>query len=666
MNTQLDPRTRSKLEAFAHRRRQLIAVRGACALVGTLLAAMTVVALVDLLIVLPQMARLGLSAAAYVLTLVVFYRTSLRWLLEPPALADLARMFEADRLDLEEEVLSAVELGGDPGEATDSLGLRQLIQQRVAALVEPYRPVQMLPIKRVGRWIAAALAATVLCLGLSIIPGLRFPQLMSRAFLPTANIGRVSGMQITILAPGEADASTPRGDPVGVLVELSEATTSDVILESCVEGTAGRNVIRMEPTGSRQYGTTVVVAEESLRYRVLAGKAATRFYTIHSRLRPHVTGFHKVYHYPAYSGLPEQEVSEPAGDLRALQGTTVDLHIEADQPVAHAELWIDLGQQRQVVPLSVADVQLLGGQLQLLQSGTYRVHLVAQDTGFDNKFAPNYELTAVADLVPDVRLLQPKENQILPADALVALAGVATDDFGLTEVQHMVRVNQGTWQQAVLGTGCGKSFPVQKNWDLLPLGLQPGDVVATKLEATDLKGNVGESMTVQITIGSPGYSIERINTLDARKQLQEALASFAEGGKKLRESLKSLQEDVQNNPSGSDKQRLLLQSARRQTDQFEEVGLQAWEQALSAVRQEQATDRAQDVVLIGRLLSRLRRDVLARTHAEMDNLERLAVIPKKTADELMNMSGPLEWQSNQLVQAHRRFLADCAGGPGRR
>ncbi len=660
MNTQLDPRTRRKLEAFARRRRQLLAVRGACVLVGTLLAAMMVVALVDRLLVLPELARLGLSATAYVLTLAAFYRASLRWLLKRPALADLARMFEADRLDLREEVLSAVELGGsDPGAASDSPGLRHLIQQRVAVLVEPYQPVQMLPARRVGRWIATALVAILLCLGLSAIPALRFPQLMARAFLPTANIGRVSSLRITILEPGETDVSIPRGDPVGVVVELSDATTGDVILESYTAGTAARNVIRMEPTGGGRYGTTVVVAEESLHYRVFAGKAATRFYTIHSCLRPHITGFHKTYRYPVYSGLQDQEVSEPAGDLLALQGTTVDLQIEADQPIAGAELWIDVGQRRQVIPLNVANAQLLVGQLQLQQSGTYRVHLVAQDTGFDNKFAPNYELMAVADLVPDVRLREPNENKIMPSDALVALAGSAADDIGLTEVRHLVRVNQGPWQQAILGTGGGKSFPVQTNWDLQPLGLQSGDIVATKLEATDLKGNVGESVTVQITIGSSGYSAERIDTLAARKQLQEAFGSFADGGKKLRESLKSLQEAVQNDPSGGDKQRLLLQSARREADQLEESGLKAWGLALAAARQEQMVNRAQDVVLTGRLLSRLRRDVLARTRAEMDDLERLAVIPRKAADELMNMSGPLDWQANQLVQAHKRFLAEA-------
>ena len=58
MGIELDPRTRRKLEAFARRRKRLIAVRGACSIISTVLIAMTVVAIVDLLVVLPDTVRI--------------------------------------------------------------------------------------------------------------------------------------------------------------------------------------------------------------------------------------------------------------------------------------------------------------------------------------------------------------------------------------------------------------------------------------------------------------------------------------------------------------------------------------------------------------------------------------------------------------------------------
>ena len=187
MDTRLEPVTLYKLKAFAKRRNRFIAIRGVCAVLATILAAMTIVAFIDLLFVLPDWARIALSLTSYGLALLVLYETSLRWFLRPADLRQLARMFEAGHDELDEKVLSAVELGQPTTKQVhDSEQLRALFQKRVASLLKNYRLKVLLPASLVRHWPIMAVVVVVFCIALTTIPELRYAQLMARAFAPTA------------------------------------------------------------------------------------------------------------------------------------------------------------------------------------------------------------------------------------------------------------------------------------------------------------------------------------------------------------------------------------------------------------------------------------------------------------------------------------------------
>ena len=111
MSAALDPLIASKLAAFGQRWRLLIILRGLCGGVITLLGTMTVVAFLDLLIILPDSARWTLSAVGYGATAAVVWFTCLRSLRHLPGPHELARLVEKARPDLREDLLSAVELG---------------------------------------------------------------------------------------------------------------------------------------------------------------------------------------------------------------------------------------------------------------------------------------------------------------------------------------------------------------------------------------------------------------------------------------------------------------------------------------------------------------------------------------------------------------------------
>src|SRR5262249_43071012 len=121
MHVNVSSVTLETLRAFRRRRTRLIVLRGVCATLVTLVVAMAVVALFDFLFVLPDKVRWALSGAGYALVLVVAWLSCLKWLLRMPSDRQLARLVEATRPELREDLLSAIELGAPvTGEEIDS------------------------------------------------------------------------------------------------------------------------------------------------------------------------------------------------------------------------------------------------------------------------------------------------------------------------------------------------------------------------------------------------------------------------------------------------------------------------------------------------------------------------------------------------------------------
>jgi len=91
------------------------------------------------------------------------------------------------------------------------------------------------------------------------------------------------------------------------------------------------------------------------------------------------------------------------------------------------------------------------------------------------------------------------------------------------------------WKSLPIAMTPGPKVPFHQRWDLLQQGLRAGDMVTTKIVATDLKGNFGESRPIQISITAAGFEMKRITALNAQRALAEALRAWREGAVPLHE-----------------------------------------------------------------------------------------------------------------------------------
>ena len=603
MSNRLDPLIQEKLRAFARRRRRLIITRGVFAALAMLLLTMFVVAAIDYSFVMPDWARWALSGTAYTAVLIIAWRQCLTWLLHSPDERQLARLVEHAEPQLREDLLSAVELGRGTGDIMDSEQFRALVQKDVAHRMERVEVKSLLPVALVRRYFGYAFCILAVVIGMGVATGWQFKTLMLRALWPSANLDRISKTRVTIKFPTNGDQMVAHGDTVRVEIELSGERASKANIEIFADS-AGYQALEMQPIGKDQFAATINVGRENLRYRIKAGDALTRKYLLDARERPFVTQFEKTYHYPTYANLPDRTEAQPDGNLVALEGSEVDLKLATNQRIRSGVLAIEQGRMTKEIPLTPAGDRMLTARVPMNASGTYRVKLVSDETGFENKFSPENELRAVLDLPPIAELTSPKADLILSNNELVDLVGQANDDLGLKKVSQLVKVNDGPWKETILDQGGAQKAQLNQRWDLYDLRLKAGDLVTTKFVATDTKGAKGESRPLLITITAAGVELRKLQALEAIRSLNSAIYALSETTKTLMETAKKSREQF-NGTDNADTRRQAIVALTGALAESEVKSIEAWTALANALRDGGAGHAAAELAALGRVLGRL-------------------------------------------------------------
>ncbi|MFM7057676.1 MAG: hypothetical protein ACKO2P_12225 [Planctomycetota bacterium] len=534
MSVSLDPVVIRKLDQFARRRRLLLAARGLSACLLTFLLCLAAAACIDWYWLLTDTQRWQLSACVYIPALLAGWLVSGRQLLHAPASAEIAEHVEQSEPQLREKLLAAVDLAvDDPRGLHDSPAFRSLLQGEVAARMGRVQPSAVLPFRLAAKWVLAAAAMLVLALLplSSSNPGFR--QLALRAMLPMANLARVSRVQVRILQPSPPSQLLPRDESAAVIVETSGGTVTAAILETRA-GSSG--VVRTVMTAQSESRFSANLQLDSLHvdYRILAGDAITQWHRIRTSPRPRVEMFTKTLVFPEYSQLQSVTTTDTDGRLEALQGTQVTLAVQTNLAISAAELRLDEpgGNEGTVIPLQAAGTTWTG-VVPIQEPGTYRVHLVAKETGFSNEFSPRYEIRPQPDLIPRVGFVdQQQSTLLLPPDDILQLRAMAEDDLPLVSLEQQISINGEDWISLPLETAEvagteGRGVTAEWQWDLVPHGLRPGDQVLTKLSAVDRRGSRGESAPLRLVIADREFDPQRHTQMRQKLGLQQELGRLA-------------------------------------------------------------------------------------------------------------------------------------------
>ncbi len=629
MSGQIDPFIHGKLLAFRGRFRWLVLLRGLCCGLLVFLGGLLVLALADWLIVMDDHTRYALSGAVYLAGLLVTWFMCVRLLLRVVDEHELAVMIEQEEPVLRTKLLSAVELSGD-SEGMDSNVFRRKAQQHVIEDLRGMDMGRLLPGKLVQAWVIAA-TVVVLTTGVMVV----FDSgrtLLIRALVPMANIDRVSRNKIAILVPESGDASVPENDTLALQIKVTGPALEELpLLETKVVGDEESDERRvfMDPTdgkGGQEFTSSIAMARDEIQYRIHAGDAVSRWFTLRSVPRPLVISFEKKFTFPKYTGRTAVKLREETGDLITLSGTEVELTVHLDQPAATAALHLVTETQTNKLDFAQAAKPTQWAlTLPITESGAFTIH-VATAAGLDNKFRPEYSVTAQPDLTPTIKLTEPKDEVTARPEDILPVAGEASDDVGLGKVMQLIKVNDKVWTTNTiqLSKPFGTNATFKLDWDLLKLDAKPGDLVMTKFAAVDLKGSRAESNPLRLKVNSAIFEAKRIAAIEQQRSWTTNLIAAAE---KTIEFLDVLPGDIEGFIfPGKDAER-----RKKTTEALKALGAAQteWNKVLqqlpSTLRKAHAGRETAGLGLIGRVALRMNADWLSRARLHLRPMEGIVV-----------------------------------------
>ncbi len=481
---------------------------------------------------------------------------------------ELAQQVESATPRFNESLLSAVELEQTPVDQRHfSSEFLVAIQRGVAGELEVLPPKSILPWSLIRRPLLAAFGAVALLLSLCAVPGLQMPQRLGRALLPFLDIQRPSKSNIHILAPSRDGVTVPENQSVSFEVEILGEPTESAYLEMRPKKSnrfaspdrVEMSLIQREPL---TFATIASVQSESIEYRFVSGDAVSPYRVLNTTPRPRVLAFHHRIEFPDYTQVAPSQSTSERGDVRALQGATLELAIEPSMPLRTARLALeelDSGEKRSVEFQKDSQSNRWKLRLPIDRDLKAQVKLSADVPGaelpIENTFSPFFEIDSVEDHAPNVAWVvgektlwksTPMANQswIVSPQEFIQLAGAVSDDLPGTTIRQEISVNRKPWEAIDLSIPLELDSPkfapatsalvnwvgldgvreptrgsAEWTWDLLTRSLTSGDVVSVRLAARDTADHLSYSLPIQLSLASEDFDRNRHQPLYYRAVL---------------------------------------------------------------------------------------------------------------------------------------------------
>ncbi len=439
--------------------------------------------------------------------------------LTPP---DATRLGVAQRLqrvrpDLGSRLASAVEFAasdaGDPTAGSEQLRRAVVLEASNSTDSLPFDAVvDRTPLQQATRWLAGAAAAMAI---VALVSGTALGTGLYRLAAPWAH---APWPRMVTLRAVDPPTTLARGATFeATAVNESGPLPGDVRIEyrfaSDQEGSNRRETAPAQLVGDQAVATRERV-QRAFAYRFVGGDDDTMAWIDLEVIDPPVAERYTVYAKPpAYSGLPT--LMESSGPLRVLAGSEINLRGASDKPLAASTVVLPGGTE---VKLRLDDEKKqfvsfpLGWRAEVVEDAaakpTYEVRLEG-DSGVKGIVGPHrYEV--VADAPPEAKWRATEEDDVVTARAIVAIAGVATDNLALARVDlewtapPAEEGEEPAPQRELIGEGeatpparasldDGDEAPIDYDWDLEALGVEPGNELVVSLVATDYAGQEGRT-----------------------------------------------------------------------------------------------------------------------------------------------------------------------------
>jgi hypothetical protein len=325
-----------------------------------------------------------------------------------------------------------------------------------------------------------------------------------RMIMPWADILPPTRTSIEHIEPGNGKAF--RGQQVKVSAEVRglERDGEVTLFYTTADGQTVDRPIRMHlPQDGYRHTCTLPPdddgIQQTVQYRIVAGDARTRDYTLQVVAAPTIVVDSVEYVYPDYTGLSRQTVAH-AADIKAIEGTRVNVHAVANQAIKKGGIDFECD-GREELPLAVDGTGDLvrGGTVSWVLSltedritPTYTSYqLRFQNADGDQNLRPiRHTIETIPDLAPEIEFLAPKasEVRVREGDVLPLELTASDPDFALRRVRLLAESDgRKLLDRSLLKKPHRGQFNYKHRLHTKDLGLKAGDVVEYWAVAEDVK-----------------------------------------------------------------------------------------------------------------------------------------------------------------------------------
>lgn len=498
---------------LAHLRRVvrlLFALDGGARLVLAASAFVVVTFAIDWTFHLPAAARVVLLVAGLALFAWVFLRRLFRPLAVAVTDDDLGILVERRYPELNDRLISAIQLSRDPGIRPGAPGgdfnspelVRALVEDAVRA-AERVDFGSILVRRRVGwRVGGAALAAVFLAAGVMVSP-LYASIYLSRIVGGARRWPRRTHLRVLDFVDGRRVIA--RGDDLTIAVECGGLEPSKVVLR--YEFRSGeRGTERMSPLPGRRYQYTFPRVPGPFEFTVAGGDDVTDRHFVETLNPPAIEAMAVFYEYPAYlrrSNTPPDR-PESSGNVMAPFHTRVRFEALSTENLQSAELVLGgRGKERisglKVDPAADGRPRRLMGTFEVSEAfGEYSLRLLGQN-GLANRDPVRFTIRGLEDRLPEILVLEPPGDELVSDLCERPLEIETKDDYGIARIVLEYRVlaqqkEKGRdWMAEVFGDRQNSReygethIRSRHTLDIGSMGLQAGDHVELRFRAEDFK-----------------------------------------------------------------------------------------------------------------------------------------------------------------------------------
>lgn len=240
--------------------------------------------------------------------------------------------------------------------------------------------------------------------------------------------------------------------------------------------------------------------------------------------------------FPAYTRRPAVTLPAAAGDFRAMAGTVATIRTRSLGRVSSARLVFgESGDAAEPVEMAVElgpdGLADLTAELTVSEPVTYRF-LVESPGGAKQVEATGHRIEVEPDEAPEVELHTPGDQIDVSNRKRIEIAYIATDDFGINEIELVWEVDGVARRLALPHLEPGRRSAESKYlWDLSEIDIPAGSRVPYWLEVTDNKTvdepNVGKSRRYFLRVYSPRERHEAL--VDREREIFEKLIKVLGG-----------------------------------------------------------------------------------------------------------------------------------------